>query len=100
MTRFANGNHADDPLSRFRAGWPARAQKARNTWLPGTGPVEAAIEDGFRDGVKFAAESSRRTAIPSSRAESGCGLSDRSDSLLSIRSGWKLANVSGIAFDA
>jgi hypothetical protein len=45
-----------DPLDRFRDAWRARAQKARNTWLPGTGPVEAAIEDGFRDGVKFAAE--------------------------------------------
>ena len=49
-------NTGRDPLAQYRSVWRTRAEKARNTWLPGTGPVEAAIEDGFRDGVKFAAE--------------------------------------------
>ena len=56
MMRLSNVERADYPLARFRVGWRARARKARDTWLPGTYAVEAAIEDGFLEGVKFTAE--------------------------------------------
>jgi hypothetical protein len=54
--RTANEKRTDDPLARFRPGWRARARTARDTWLPGTGAIEAALEETFREGVKFAAE--------------------------------------------
>jgi hypothetical protein len=44
MMRSANGIRADDPVGRFRSGWRAKAEE---------GSVEAAIEDGFRDGVNY-----------------------------------------------
>ncbi len=52
----SNGARADDPLSRFRAGWRSRARNAKDTWLPGTLPIESALEGTFREGVAFAAE--------------------------------------------
>lgn len=45
-----------DPLARFRPGWRSRARNAKDTWLPGTLPLEAALEAAFCEGVAFAAE--------------------------------------------
>jgi hypothetical protein len=56
MIRPGNQKRSDDPLARFRPGWRTRARNARGTWLPGTGAIETAIEDGFREGVKFSSE--------------------------------------------
>jgi hypothetical protein len=47
---------ADDPLGRFREGWRLKARQAKDSWTPGTEPIEAAMEGTFLDGVKFAAE--------------------------------------------
>ena len=55
MTRLSNGERADDPLGRFREGWRLSARKAKDTWIPGTEPIETAMEGTFHDGVKFAA---------------------------------------------
>lgn len=52
--QVSNTRHADDPLRRFREGWRLKARNARDTWLPGTGPLEAALESTFREGVAFA----------------------------------------------
>ncbi len=52
----SNGARAEDPLSRFRAGWRSRARNVKDTWLPGTLPIESALEGTFREGVAFAAE--------------------------------------------
>jgi hypothetical protein len=54
--QFPNRSRADDPLGQFREGWRTKARNARDTWLPGTLPIETALESTFRDGVKFAAE--------------------------------------------
>ena len=54
--RFSNGDRANDPLGRFREGWRLKARNAKDTWTLGTEPIEAAMEDTFLDGVKFAAE--------------------------------------------
>jgi hypothetical protein len=51
-----NAHRANDPLEQFRAGWRLKARNARNTWLPGTLPIETALEGTFREGVAFAAE--------------------------------------------
>jgi hypothetical protein len=56
MMRLANGERADDPLGRFRDDWRKKARNARDTWIPGTGAIETAMESTFMDGVKFAAE--------------------------------------------
>ena len=56
MMRLANGERADDPLGRFRDGWHVKARQAKDTWTPGTEPIEAATEGTFRDGIKFAAD--------------------------------------------
>jgi hypothetical protein len=47
---------ADDPLARFREGWPLKARQAKDAWTPWTEPIEAAMEGAFHDGIKFAAE--------------------------------------------
>ncbi len=54
--RLSNGERADDPLGRFRKGWGLQARNAKDTWLPGTLPIETAMEATFHDGIKFAAE--------------------------------------------
>jgi hypothetical protein len=54
--QVSNAGAAGDPLRQFRDDWRAKARNAGDTWLPGTEPVEAALESTFRDGVKFAAE--------------------------------------------
>ena len=54
--QLSNGDRADDPLQRFRAGWRSRARNVKDTWLPGTFPIESALEGTFREGVAFAAE--------------------------------------------
>lgn len=46
----------DDPLGRFREGWRLKARRAKDTWTPGTGTIEAAMEGAFLDGIKLAAE--------------------------------------------
>lgn len=56
MMRLSNRERADDPLGRFRGGWRLKARKAKDTWLPGTQPIESALEGTFLDGVKFAAD--------------------------------------------
>jgi hypothetical protein len=56
MMRLANGERADDPLGRFRSDWRLKARHAKDTWTPGTEPIEVAMERTFRDGVRFAAE--------------------------------------------
>jgi hypothetical protein len=56
MMRLSNRERADDPLGRFRAGWRVKARQAKDTWLPGTLPIESAPEGTFREGVAFAAE--------------------------------------------
>jgi hypothetical protein len=56
MMRLSNGERSDDPLSRFREGWRLKAKQAKDTWTPGTEPIEAALEGAFREGVAFAAE--------------------------------------------
>jgi hypothetical protein len=55
MMRVSNGERANDPLARFRSDWRLRARNAKDTWLPGTLPMESALESTFLD-VKFAAE--------------------------------------------
>jgi hypothetical protein len=55
MMRLSNGERADDPLGRFRADWRLKARSAKDTWLPGTLPIESALESTFRDAIKFAA---------------------------------------------
>ena len=52
----SNSERADDPLGQFRADWRLRARRAKDTWTPGTEPIETAMEGTFLDGVKFAAE--------------------------------------------
>jgi hypothetical protein len=52
----SNGDRGVDPLRRFRAGWRSRARNVKDTWLPGTLPIESALEGTFREGVAFAAE--------------------------------------------
>jgi hypothetical protein len=47
---------ADEPLGRFRAGWRLKARHAKDTWDSGTQSIEAALEDTFHDGIKFAAD--------------------------------------------
>ena len=54
--QLPNGESADDPLGRFRAGWRLKARQAKDTWTPGTEPIEVAMEGGFHDGIKFASE--------------------------------------------
>jgi hypothetical protein len=54
--RLSNGERADDPLRRFRASWRLKVRNARDTWPPGTLPIETALEGTFREGVAFAAE--------------------------------------------
>jgi hypothetical protein len=54
--QLSNGERADDPLARFQAVWRSRARSVKDTWLPGTHPIEAAMEGTFREGVAFAAE--------------------------------------------
>ncbi len=54
--QLSNGERDGDPLARFWAGWRLKARNVRDTWLPGTLPIEAAMEDTFREGVAFAAE--------------------------------------------
>lgn len=54
MMQVSNTRQADDPLRRFRAGWRLKARNARDTWLPGTLPIETALESTFREGVAFA----------------------------------------------
>ena len=54
--QLSNGERADDPLGRYRAGWRLKARNAKDTWLPGTLPIETALEGTFREGVAFAAE--------------------------------------------
>ncbi len=54
--RLSNCERADDPLGRFREGWRLKARNAKDTWVPGTEPIETAMEVTFLDGVKFAAE--------------------------------------------
>lgn len=44
------------PLGRFREGWRLKARHAKDFWTPGTEPIETAMEGGFHDGIKFAAE--------------------------------------------
>jgi hypothetical protein len=56
MMRLSNGERDGDPLARFRAGWRSRARNVKDTWVPGTLPLEAAMEGTFREGVAFAAE--------------------------------------------
>ena len=56
MMRYSNCKRADDPLARFRASWRSRARTVKDTWLPGTLPIESALESTFREGVAFAAE--------------------------------------------
>jgi hypothetical protein len=51
----SNGEHTEDPLRRFRADWRLKARNARDTWLPGTSAIEAALESTFRDAIRFAA---------------------------------------------
>lgn len=55
MLRPSNGG-APDPLARFRADWRTKARNAKDAWLPGTGPIEFALESSFHDGIKLAAE--------------------------------------------
>ena len=55
---------ADDPLGRFRSGWRALARKARDSWAPGTFAMEAALEETFREGVRFAAEQLEKDGHP------------------------------------
>lgn len=47
---------AEDPLARFREGWRQNARRVKDTWTPGTEPIETAMEGAFLDGAKFAAE--------------------------------------------
>jgi hypothetical protein len=54
--RPSNGEHADDPLGQFRDGWRLKARHAKDTWTPGTEPIETAMEGAFLDGIRFAAE--------------------------------------------
>jgi hypothetical protein len=54
--QLSDRERADDPLGRFRAGWRLKARHAKDTWTPGTEPIESAMETAFLDGVKFAAE--------------------------------------------
>ena len=54
--RPSNGERADDPLGRFREGWRLKARHAKDTWTPGTEPIETAMDATFHDGIKFAAE--------------------------------------------
>ena len=54
--RLSNGERADDPLGRFREDWRLKARRAKDTWTPGTEPIETAMEGTFHDGIKFAAE--------------------------------------------
>lgn len=54
--RLSNGERADDPLGRFWEGWRLKARHAKDTWTPGTEPIETAMEGTFHDGIKFAAE--------------------------------------------
>jgi hypothetical protein len=56
MMHLSSGDCADDPLGRFREGWRLKARNAKDTWHPGTEPIETAMEGTFLDGVKFAAE--------------------------------------------
>jgi hypothetical protein len=56
MMRLSNDERADDPLGQFRHGWHLKARQAKDTWTPGTEPIEAAMEGTFHDGIKFAAE--------------------------------------------
>jgi len=55
MMRLSNGERTGDPLARFRAIWRSRARNVKDTWLPATLPIEAAMEGTFREGV-FAAQ--------------------------------------------
>jgi hypothetical protein len=54
--QVSNDERGGDPLARFRVGWRSRARSVKDTWLPGTQPIEAALEGSFREGVAFAAE--------------------------------------------
>jgi hypothetical protein len=53
--QLSNGERADDPLGRFRADWRIKARNAKDTWLPGTLPIESALESTFHDAIRFAA---------------------------------------------
>jgi hypothetical protein len=55
MMRLTNGEHADDPLGRFREGWRLKARRAKDTWDSGTLPIESALENTFHDAIRFAA---------------------------------------------
>ena len=54
--QLSDREHANDPLGRFREGWRQKARQAKDTWTPGTEPIETAMEGTFHEGVKFAAE--------------------------------------------
>ncbi len=70
--QLSNGERPEDPLARFRAGWRSRARSVKDTWLPGTHPIEAAMEGTLREGVAFAAELLEKEGSPrDSRAEVG-----------------------------
>jgi len=53
--QLSNRERAEDPLARFRADWRMKARNAKDTWLPGTLPIESALESTFHDAIKFAA---------------------------------------------
>jgi hypothetical protein len=54
--QLSNCERSEDPLRRFRDGWRLKARHAKDTWTPGTEPIETAMEGTFHDGIKFAAE--------------------------------------------
>jgi hypothetical protein len=54
--QLSDRERADDPLGRFREGWRLKARHAKDSWTPGTEPIETAMEGGFQDGIKFATE--------------------------------------------
>ena len=54
--QLSDREHANDPLGRFREGWRLKARHAKDSWTPGTEPIETAMEGTFHDGIKFAAE--------------------------------------------
>ena len=64
MMQLSNGKRAEDPLGQFRASWRLKARNAKDAWLPGTQPIEAAMEGTFREGVAFAADFLEAEGLP------------------------------------
>ncbi len=76
--RFSNGERADDPLRRFRAGWRARARSVKDTWLPRTLPIESTLESTSARESRSPRSSWRKKDTASSRANFGPASSERS----------------------